>query len=91
MAQRGGHREGGGGPAGRGAGRGRGPDRAPRLGVVLPLLLGQLLALMNGGSAFYLEVLGLEKCFIQEMPDGIVVIGADTASRAALPAPHLES
>lgn len=46
---------------------------------------------MNGGSAFYLEVLGLEKCFIQEMPDGIVVIGADTASRAALPAPHLES
>lgn len=64
----------------RGAGPGRERDQAWRLGVVLPLLLGQLLALMSGGSAFYLEVRELEKCFIQEMPDGTMVIGADTAS-----------
>ncbi|VCW77746.1 unnamed protein product, partial [Gulo gulo] len=42
----------------------------------LPLLLGQLLALMGQGGAFYLEVRELEeKCFIQEIPDGTVVIG----------------
>ncbi|XP_047586502.1 transmembrane emp24 domain-containing protein 9-like isoform X1 [Lutra lutra] len=42
----------------------------------LPLLLGQLLALMGHGGAFYLEVRELEeKCFIQEIPDGTVVIG----------------
>lgn len=34
---------------------------------------------MSGGSAFYLEFHELEKRFIQEMPDGTVVIGADTA------------
>uniref|UniRef100_A0A8C6ALP0 GOLD domain-containing protein n=1 Tax=Monodon monoceros TaxID=40151 RepID=A0A8C6ALP0_MONMO len=43
----------------------------------MPLLLGQLLALTGGGGAFYLEVSELEeKCFIQEIPDGTVVIGA---------------
>lgn len=47
----------------------------------LPLLLGQLLALMGGGGALYLEVRELEeKCFIQEIPDGTVVIGARAAS-----------
>lgn len=45
--------------------------------MALPLLLGQLLALMGPGDAFYLEVRELEeKCFIQEIPDGTVVIGA---------------
>lgn len=45
--------------------------------MALPLLLGQLLALMGHGGAFYLEVRELEeKCFIQEIPDGTVVIGA---------------
>ncbi|XP_040300188.1 transmembrane emp24 domain-containing protein 9-like isoform X2 [Prionailurus bengalensis] len=44
--------------------------------MALPLLLGQLLALMGPGDAFYLEVRELEeKCFIQEIPDGTVVIG----------------
>ncbi|XP_026932688.1 transmembrane emp24 domain-containing protein 9-like isoform X2 [Acinonyx jubatus] len=44
--------------------------------MALPLLLGQLLALMGLGDAFYLEVRELEeKCFIQEIPDGTVVIG----------------
>ncbi|XP_040478507.1 transmembrane emp24 domain-containing protein 9-like isoform X2 [Ursus maritimus] len=44
--------------------------------MALPLLLGQLLALMGHGGAFYLEVRELEeKCFIQEIPDGTVVIG----------------
>lgn len=47
----------------------------------LPLLLGQLLALLGGGGALYLEVRELEeKCFIQEIPDGTVVIGARAAS-----------
>lgn len=45
--------------------------------MALPLLLGQLLALVGHGGAFYLEVRELEeKCFIQEIPDGTVVIGA---------------
>ncbi|XP_030885841.1 transmembrane emp24 domain-containing protein 9 isoform X2 [Leptonychotes weddellii] len=44
--------------------------------MALLLLLGQLLALMGYGGAFYLEVRELEeKCFIQEIPDGTVVIG----------------
>ncbi|XP_019660241.1 transmembrane emp24 domain-containing protein 9 isoform X2 [Ailuropoda melanoleuca] len=44
--------------------------------MALPLLLGQLLALVGHGGAFYLEVRELEeKCFIQEIPDGTVVIG----------------
>nr|XP_035921999.1 transmembrane emp24 domain-containing protein 9-like isoform X2 [Halichoerus grypus] len=44
--------------------------------MALLLLLGQLLALMGHGGAFYLEVRELEeKCFIQEIPDGTVVIG----------------
>lgn len=57
----------------------------------LPLLLGQLLALMGHGGAFYLEVRELEeKCFIQEIPDGTVVIGARTGlSGLALPAPRV--
>lgn len=76
--------------AGRRAGPGRRRERARRLGVVLPLLLGQLLALMSCGSAFYLEVRELEKRFIQDMPDGTVVIGADTAS-LGLDRPHSES
>uniref|UniRef100_A0A8C4LZM2 GOLD domain-containing protein n=1 Tax=Equus asinus TaxID=9793 RepID=A0A8C4LZM2_EQUAS len=47
----------------------------------LLLLLGQLLALLGRGGAFYLEVRELEeKCFIQEIPDGTVVIGARAAS-----------
>lgn len=55
--------------------------RARGLGVSLPLLLGQLLALLGGGGALYLEVRELEeKCFIQEIPDGTVVIGARAAS-----------
>uniref|UniRef100_A0A452VHH3 Transmembrane emp24 domain-containing protein 9-like n=1 Tax=Ursus maritimus TaxID=29073 RepID=A0A452VHH3_URSMA len=56
---------------------GRGWGRARATGMALPLLLGQLLALMGHGGAFYLEVRELEeKCFIQEIPDGTVVIGA---------------
>uniref|UniRef100_A0A452VHM2 Transmembrane emp24 domain-containing protein 9-like n=1 Tax=Ursus maritimus TaxID=29073 RepID=A0A452VHM2_URSMA len=63
--------------AGPGAGPGRGWGRARATGMALPLLLGQLLALMGHGGAFYLEVRELEeKCFIQEIPDGTVVIGA---------------
>nr|XP_014585830.1 transmembrane emp24 domain-containing protein 9 [Equus caballus] len=55
-------------------GRGWGSGRAP--GLALLLLLGQLLALLGRGDAFYLEVRELEeKCFIQEIPDGTVVIG----------------
>ncbi|KAM5217616.1 transmembrane emp24 domain-containing protein 9-like isoform 2-T2 [Hipposideros larvatus] len=62
--------------AGPSAGPGRGWGRTRGLGLSLPLLLGQLLALMGGGDAFYLEVRELEeKCFIQEIPDGTVVIG----------------
>ncbi|XP_036703208.1 transmembrane emp24 domain-containing protein 9-like [Balaenoptera musculus] len=60
---------------GPGAGPGQGWGRARAAGL-LPLLLGQLLALTGGGGAFYLEVSELEeKCFIQEIPDGTVVIG----------------
>lgn len=63
--------------AGPGAGPGRGWGRAQATGMALLLLLGQLLALMGHGGAFYLEVRELEeKCFIQEIPDGTVVIGA---------------
>ncbi|KAF5920574.1 hypothetical protein HPG69_012055, partial [Diceros bicornis minor] len=55
-------------------GRAWGCGRAP--GLALPLLLGQLLGLLGRGGAFYLEVRELEeKCFIQEIPDGTVVIG----------------
>lgn len=62
-----------------GPGRGWGSGRAP--GLALLLLLGQLLALLGRGGAFYLEVRELEeKCFIQEIPDGTVVIGARAAS-----------
>ncbi|KAI5202400.1 Transmembrane Emp24 Domain-Containing Protein 9 [Manis pentadactyla] len=40
------------------------------------LALSLLLALVGRGGAFYLEVRELEeKCFIQEIPDGTVVIG----------------
>uniref|UniRef100_A0A8D0NAS1 Transmembrane emp24 domain-containing protein 9 n=3 Tax=Sus scrofa TaxID=9823 RepID=A0A8D0NAS1_PIG len=54
----------------------RGWDRARATGLALPLLLALLLALAGGGDAFYLEVRELEeKCFIQEIPDGTVVIG----------------
>lgn len=79
----------------RGAGPSAGPEqgwgRARGLGLSLPLLLVQLLALMGGGDAFYLEVRELEeKCFIQEIPDGTVVIGARTAV-PALPSSHPES
>ncbi|XP_054982964.1 transmembrane emp24 domain-containing protein 9-like [Sorex araneus] len=57
----------------RGAGRGAGPERARR---AVPLLLLQLLALTCRGAAVYLEVGELEeKCFIQEIPEGTVVIG----------------
>lgn len=63
--------------AGPRAGPGRGWGTARATGMALPLLLGQLLALMGPGDAFYLEVRELEeKCFIQEIPDGTVVIGA---------------
>ncbi|XP_010990752.1 uncharacterized protein LOC105099600 isoform X1 [Camelus dromedarius] len=64
--------------------QGAGPCAGPRrrwnriraAGLVLPLLLGHLLALTVGGGAFYLEVRELEeKCFIQEIPDGTMVIG----------------
>ncbi|XP_055969013.1 transmembrane emp24 domain-containing protein 9-like [Sorex fumeus] len=59
----------------RGAGRGAGPERARRA-VPLLLLLWQLLALTCRGAAVYLEVGELEeKCFIQEIPEGTVVIG----------------
>ncbi|XP_072804300.1 transmembrane emp24 domain-containing protein 9-like [Vicugna pacos] len=63
-----------------GAGPGAGPrrrwNRIRAAGLTLPLLLGQLLALTGGGGAFYLEVRELEeKCFIQEIPDGTMVIG----------------
>ena len=52
---------------GPGAGPGQGWGRARAAGL-LPLLLGQLLALTGGGGAFYLEVSELEeKCFIQEI------------------------
>uniref|UniRef100_A0A8C0A9V2 GOLD domain-containing protein n=1 Tax=Bos mutus grunniens TaxID=30521 RepID=A0A8C0A9V2_BOSMU len=58
------------------AGPGLGRGRARAAGLALPLLLWQLLALAGGGAAFYLEVRELEeKCFIQEIPDGTVVIG----------------
>ncbi|XP_010844944.1 PREDICTED: transmembrane emp24 domain-containing protein 9-like [Bison bison bison] len=58
------------------AGPGLGWGRARAAGLALPLLLWQLLALAGGGAAFYLEVRELEeKCFIQEIPDGTVVIG----------------
>uniref|UniRef100_G1SWP8 GOLD domain-containing protein n=1 Tax=Oryctolagus cuniculus TaxID=9986 RepID=G1SWP8_RABIT len=40
------------------------------------LLLGQLLAVTGRGGALYLEVRELEKkCFIQEIPEGTVVLG----------------
>uniref|UniRef100_A0A8C8WAP9 GOLD domain-containing protein n=1 Tax=Panthera leo TaxID=9689 RepID=A0A8C8WAP9_PANLE len=49
---------------------GAGPRAGPGRGW------GTLLALMGPGDAFYLEVRELEeKCFIQEIPDGTVVIG----------------
>ncbi|XP_040097532.1 transmembrane emp24 domain-containing protein 9-like [Oryx dammah] len=58
------------------AGPGLGWGRARAAGLALPLLLWQLLPLAGGGGAFYLEVRELEeKCFIQEIPDGTVVIG----------------
>lgn len=76
--------------------QGAGPCAGPRrrwnriraAGLVLPLLLGHLLALTIGGGAFYLEVRELEeKCFIQEIPDGTMVIGARAAILGlALPA-----
>lgn len=44
------------------------------------LLLGQLLALTGGEDAFYLDIRELEKCFIQEIPGGTMVIGACGAS-----------
>ena len=59
--------------------------------MALPLLLWQLLALAGGGAAFYLEVRELEeKCFIQEIPDGTVVIGARAPPVPALPYPYPE-
>lgn len=76
--------------AGPSAGPGRGWGRTRGLGLSLPLLLGQLLALMGGGDAFYLEVRELEeKCFIQEIPDGTVVIGARAASPGLALAPRV--
>uniref|UniRef100_A0A8C3VN98 GOLD domain-containing protein n=1 Tax=Catagonus wagneri TaxID=51154 RepID=A0A8C3VN98_9CETA len=55
----------------------QGWEGARAAGLALPLLLALLLALAGGGGAFYLEVRELEeKCFIQEIPDGTVVIGA---------------
>uniref|UniRef100_A0A8C3VPJ2 GOLD domain-containing protein n=1 Tax=Catagonus wagneri TaxID=51154 RepID=A0A8C3VPJ2_9CETA len=55
---------------------GQGWEGARAAGLALPLLLALLLALAGGGGAFYLEVRELEeKCFIQEIPDGTVVIG----------------
>lgn len=83
--------------AGPGAGPGRGWGRARAAELALPLLLGQLLALTGGGGAFYLEVSELEeKCFIQEIPDGTVVIGAPEpclprtqSPGLALPAPRV--
>lgn len=79
----------------RGPGSRAGPrlgwGRARAAGLALPLLLGQLLALAGGGGAFYLEVRELEeKCFIQEIPDGTVVIGARAPPVPALPYPHPE-
>lgn len=57
-----------------------GPERgwAPaRPRGLVPVLLWQLLALLSRGAAVYLEVRELEeKCFIQEIPEGTVVIGA---------------
>ena len=58
--------------------------------MALPLLLWQLLALAGGGGAFYLEVRELEKCFIEEILDGTVVIGARAPPVSALPSPHPE-
>lgn len=55
--------------------RGWGPVRKTQLAV--HVLLWQLLALAGRGTAVYLEVGELEeKCFIQEIPEGTVVIGA---------------
>lgn len=68
-----------------------GMGRARAAGLALPLLLWQLLALAGGGAAFYLEVRELEeKCFIQEIPDGTVVIGARAPPVPALPYPYPE-
>ncbi|KAK2502320.1 hypothetical protein MC885_000667 [Smutsia gigantea] len=50
------------------------------------LALSLLLALLSRGGAFYLEVRELEeKCFIQEIPDGTVVIGARARLVRVLP------
>ncbi|KAM7242284.1 hypothetical protein CapIbe_006755 [Capra ibex] len=54
----------------------------------------QLLALAGGGGAFYLEVRELEKCFIEEILDGTVVIGNyktelyDPVMEKYQPSPH---
>ena len=57
--------------------------------MALPLLLWQLLALAGGGGAFYLEARELEeKCFIQEILDGTVVIGHRCARQSRLCPTH---
>ena len=77
--------------------RGPGPRASPGLGwgraraagLALPLLLWQLLALAGGGGAFYLEARELEeKCFIQEILDGTVVIGHRCARQSRLCPTH---
>lgn len=65
----------------RGAGRRAGPERGwdpvRKTRLAVHVLLWQLLALAGRGTAVYLEVGELEeKCFIQEIPEGTVVIGA---------------
>lgn len=78
------------GPCGAPAGRqALGPTRARegmRRSAGPGLALSLLLALLGRGGAFYLEVRELEeKCFIQEIPDGTVVIGARARPVRALP------
>lgn len=73
----------------RGAGRRAGPERgwdpARKTRLAVHVLLWQLLALAGRGTAVYLEVGELEeKCFIQEIPEGTVVIGACVRARNPL-------